>query len=142
MLKRRQAALIFSFAVICYFTEGELLMAESKLRTLSIDFAIQILNLVKFLKSQHETIVSNQIGRAGTSIGANIHEAQYAHGKPDFIAKLQIALKEANETSYWLELLLKTSYIDEANYQELDNVCSQIRVMLIKTINTAKGDEK
>ena len=117
-------------------------MAESKLRTLSIDFAVQILNLVKFLKSQHETIVSNQIGRAGTSIGANIHEAQYAHGKPDFITKLQIALKEANETSYWLELLLKTNYIDEARYQELNSVCSQIRVMLIKSINTAKGEEK
>ena len=117
-------------------------MAESKLRTISIDFAVQILNLVKFLKSQHETIVSNQIGRAGTSIGANIHEAQYAHSKPDFIAKLQIALKEANETSYWLELLLKTSYIDEANYQELNNSCTQIRVMLVKSINTAKGEEK
>ena len=90
-------------------------MAESRLRTLSIDFAVQILNLVKFLKSQHETIVSNQIGRAGTSIGANIHEAQYAHGKPDFITKLQIALKEANETNYWLELLLKTNYIDDAS---------------------------
>ena len=64
------AALIFSFAVIYYFTEGDHLMAESKLRTLSIDFSVQILNLVKFLKSQHETIVSNQIGRAGTSIGA------------------------------------------------------------------------
>ena len=64
-------------------------MAESKLRTLSVDFAVQILNLVKALKNQHETIVSNQIGRAGTSIGANIHEAQYAHGKPDFVAKLQ-----------------------------------------------------
>ena len=117
-------------------------MAESKLRTLSVDFAVQILYLVKILKSQHETIVSNQIGRAGTSIGANIHEAQYAHGKPDFIAKLQIALKEANETNYWLELLLKTNYIDEANYQELNNSCSQIRVMLIKSINTAKGNEK
>ena len=117
-------------------------MAESRLRTLSIDFAVQILNLVKFLKSQHETIVSNQIGRAGTSIGANIHEAQYAHGKADFIAKLQIALKETNETSYWLELLLKTNYIDEARYQELNSVCSQIRVMLIKSINTAKVDEK
>ena len=117
-------------------------MAESKLRSLSVDFAVQILNLVKFLKSQHETIVSNQIGRAGTSIGANIHEAQYAHGKPDFIAKLQIALKEASETSYWLELLLKTNYIDEAKYQELNNNCSQIRVMLVKSINTAKGDEK
>ena len=117
-------------------------MAESKLRTISIDFAVHILNLVNFLKSQHETIVSNQIGRAGTSIGANIHEAQYAHSKPDFIAKLQIALKEANETSYWLELLLKTSYIDEANYQELNNSCTQIRVMLVKSINTAKGEEK
>ena len=117
-------------------------MAESKLRALSVDFAVQILNLVKFLKSQHETIVSNQIGRAGTSIGANIHEAQYAHGKADFIAKLQIALKETNETSYWLELLLKTNYIDEAKYQELNNNCSQIRVMLIKSINTAKGDER
>ena len=117
-------------------------MAESKLRTISIDFAVQILYLVKFLKSQHETIVSNQIGRAGTSIGANIHEAQYDHGKPDFIGKLQIALKEANETSYWLELLLKTNYIDEERYQELNNSCSQIRVMLIKSINMAKGEEK
>ena len=117
-------------------------MSESRLRTLSIDFAVQILNLVKALKNQHETIVSNQIGRAGTSIGANIHEAQYAHGKADFIAKLQIALKETNETSYWLELLLKTNYIDSAQYQTLDNDCSQIRVMLIKSINTAKGDEK
>ncbi|MBE6379169.1 MAG: four helix bundle protein [Lentisphaerae bacterium] len=80
-----------------------------------MDFAVQILNLIKFLKGQHETIVSNQIGRAGTSIGANIHEAQYAHGKPDFIAKLQIALKEAHETSYYLELLLKTNYIDETS---------------------------
>ena len=117
-------------------------MAESKLRTLSVDFAVQILNFAKFLKKQRETIVSNQIGRAGTSIGANIHEAQYAHRKPDFIAKLQIALKEANETSYWLELMLKTNYIDEAKYQELNNSCSQIRVMLIKSINTAKSDEK
>ena len=103
---------------------------------------MKILNLVKDLKNQRETIVSNQIGRAGTSIGANIHEAQYAHGKPDFIAKLQIALKEANETGYWLELLVKTNYIDEIQFQELDNVCSQIRVMLIKSINTAKGDVK
>ena len=115
-------------------------MPESRLRTLSIEFAVEILKLVKQLKDRHETIVSNQIGRAGTSIGANIHEAQYAHGKSDFIAKLQIALKEANETGYWLELLLKTNYIDPARYQELDNACSQIRVMLIKSINTAKGD--
>ena len=72
----------------------------NKLVDLSVSFAVEILNLVKFLKSQHETIISNQIGRAGTSIGANIHKAQYAHCKADFISKLQIALKEANETSY------------------------------------------
>ena len=75
------AALIFSFAMPYYFPKEIIIMAESKLRTLSVDFAVQILNLVKALKSQHETIVSNQIGRAGISIGANIHEAQYAHGK-------------------------------------------------------------
>ena len=117
-------------------------MKENKLVELSMDFSVDMINLVKYLKANHETIISNQIGRSGTSIGANIHEAQYAHGKPDFIAKLQIALKEANETSYWLELLLKTNYIDETKYQELDTACSQIRVMLIKSINTAKGDEK
>ena len=81
---------------------------QNKLVDLSVDFAVQILNLLKFLKSRHETIISNQIGRAGTSIGANIHEAQYAHGKADFVSKLQIALKEANETSYWLLLLSET----------------------------------
>ena len=117
-------------------------MAESKLRTLSIDFAVQILNLVKFLKSQHETIVSNQIGRAGTSIGANIHEAQYAHGKPDFIAKLQIALKEANETSYWLLLLSKTNYIVPAEYDRLESLCRELRITMISSINTTKGNIK
>ncbi len=75
-------------------------MSESKLRDQSIDFAVSIIDLVKFLKSQKESIISNQIGKSGTSIGANIHEAQYAHGRADFIAKLQIALKESNETAY------------------------------------------
>ena len=90
-------------------------MAESRLRTLSIDFAVQILNLVKLLKSQHETIVSNQIGRAGTSIGANIHEAQYAHGKADFIAKLQIAgtiIREINKLTYEKIILLALRHLN------------------------------
>ena len=106
----------------------------------SMNFAVQIINLVKVLKSKHETVISNQIGRSGTSIGANIREAQYAHGKPDFIAKMQIALKEANETSYWLELLYKTDYIDEQTYKSLDSSCASIRVMLISSINTAKSN--
>ena len=113
-------------------------MQKSKLRDQSLDFAVQIINLVKHLKSKHETIISNQIGRSGTSIGANIREAQYAHGKPDFIAKLQIALKEANETGYWLELLFKTDYIDAQTYRSLDSACASIRVMLISSINTTK----
>ena len=88
-------------------------MAESKLRELSMEFSVDIINLVKFLKSNHESVIANQIGRSGTSIGANIHEAQYAQGKKDFISKLEIALKEASETGYWLELAYRTNYIDE-----------------------------
>ena len=120
----------------------ETVMSESKLHNQSLDFAVQIINLVKDLKAKHETIISNQIGRSGTSIGANIREAQYAHGKPDFISKLQIALKEANETGYWLELLYKTDYIDEQTYKSLDSACASIRVMLIASINTAKENSR
>ena len=114
-------------------------MSDSKLRTLSVDFAVSIIELVKTLKEKRESIISNQIGRSGTSIGANIHEAQYAHSKADFAAKLQIALKEANETGYWLELLYKTDYIDEAKYKSLSSACSSIRVMLISSIKTVKN---
>ena len=117
-------------------------MADSKLRDQSMDFAVAIINLVKRLKEKRETVIANQIGRSGTSIGANIREAQYAHGKADFIAKLQIALKEASETGYWLELLYKTDYISEAEYKSLDAACAAIRVMLISSINTAKGNGK
>ena len=115
---------------------------QNKFVDLSVAFAVEILNRVKHLKEQRETIICNQIGRAGTSIGANIHEAQYAHGKPDFIAKLQIALKEANETSYWLLLLAKTNYILPAEYDRLESLCRELRITLISSINTAKGNIK
>lgn len=114
-------------------------MRNDKLSEQSINFAVRIIELVKQLKSQHENIIANQIGRSGTSIGANIHEAQYAHGKPDFISKLQIALKESNETSYWLTLLYKTDYISDGQFKELDNMNIGIRAMLISSINTAKS---
>ncbi len=104
-----------------------------------MDFAAAIIDLVGQLKLKHESVISNQIGRCGTSIGANIHEAQYAHSRPDFIAKLQIALKEANETGYWLELLLRTGLIDEQTFKTMDSACTSIRVMLIASINTAKS---
>ncbi|MBQ6266006.1 MAG: four helix bundle protein [Clostridia bacterium] len=121
--------------------KGQTTVQESKLRTQTLDFAVEIINLVKDLKTKHESIISNQIGRSGTSIGANIREAQYAHGKADFIAKLQIALKEANETGYWLELLFRTGYIDESRFKKLDSDCASIRVMLISSINTAKENK-
>ena len=117
-------------------------MTDSKLRAQSMDFAVSIINLVKHLKEKRGSIISNQIGRSGTSIGANIREAQYAHGKADFIAKLQIALKEANETGYWLELLFKTQYISEEEYNSLNSACTSIRIMLISSINTAKENAK
>ena len=117
-------------------------MSDSKLRTQSMDFAVQIINLVKSLKENRESIISNQIGRSGTSIGANIHEAQYAHGKADFIAKLQIALKEANETGYWLELLYRTHYIDEQTLKTLSSKCTSLRAMLIASCRTAKENVK
>lgn len=117
-------------------------MSESKLRTLSMDFAVEIIGLVKYLKSCHETVIANQIGRSGTSIGANIHEANYAQGKKDFISKLEIALKEASETGYWLELLHKTSYIDDAQYRSLSEQCTAIRVMLVASCRTTKENIK
>ena len=116
-------------------------MRNDKLSVQSMDFAVAIINLVKELKQKRESVISNQIGRSGTSIGANIREAQYAHGKADFIAKLQISLKEANETGYWLELLYKTEYISEMQYRSLDASCTSVRAMLVASINTAKGNQ-
>ena len=117
-------------------------MKENKLVELSMDFSVDIINLVKHLKANHETIISNQIGRSGTSIGANIREAKYAHGTADFISKMQIALKEANETGYWLELLYKTNYIGEEQFSALESKCKSLRAMLVSSINTTKNNNK
>ena len=113
-------------------------MKEDKLADLSMEFAVDIINLVKYLKSKHEAVIANQIGRSGTSIGANIHEAKYAQGRKDFISKLEIALKEASETGYWLELLHKTAYIDDAQFKSLSEKCTSLRAMLVASCRTAK----
>ena len=113
-------------------------MSGSKLKTPFMGFAVSIVNPVKHLKATHESIIFNQIGRCGTSIGVNFREAQYAHSKADFIAGLQIALKEATETGYSPYLLCRTEYTTEAEYKALDSACTGIRVMLIASINTAK----
>ena len=113
-------------------------MKPDKLSEQSLDFAVSIIELVKKLKEKRESVIANQIGRSGTSIGANIREAHYAHGKADFVSKLQIALKEANETGYWLELLYKTGYIDKSEYTSLNDACTGLRVLLVSSINTTK----
>ena len=117
-------------------------MKENKLKDLSMEFSVDIIRLVRQLKAEHETIISNQIGRSSTSIGANIHEAQYAQGKKDFISKLEIALKEASETGYWLELLYKTKQIDQQTFDALSSKCTALRVMLIASCRTVKNNTK
>ena len=117
-------------------------MKEDKLADLSMKLSVDVLNLVKELHSKKEAIISNQIGRSATSVCANIAESKYGHSRADFIAKLEIALKEANETGKWLEMLFKTDYIDECTYMKINKTCSTIRVLLIASIKTAKGNSK
>ena len=112
-------------------------MSESKLRDLSTEFAIKIIKLCETIKGHYSLV--NQLERSATSIGANIREANYAHGKPDFIAKLQIALKECCETEYWLELFVKSDILDREIAADLYTQCGTLRRLLIASINTAKG---
>ena len=101
-------------------------------------FALQIIRVCNEVKrTKRESVLTNQLIRSGTSIGANIREAFYAHGKADFIAKLHIALKECSESEYWLELLLESGYYHDASILEQ---CVEIKKMLISSINTAKSN--
>ena len=114
-------------------------MAESILRDKSKEFAKQIVFLCRDIKANmKESVLTNQLLRSGTSIGANIHEAQYAQGTKDFISKLEIAQKECYETEYWIELFVKSVLIEREVAKELYNQCGTIRRMLIASINTAK----
>lgn len=116
------------------------MMKENKLVDLSMDFSIKIIKLCETIKGHHSLV--NQLERSATSIGANIHELNYAHGKSDFIAKLQISLKEFSETEYWIELFVKADLIDRDTAKESYNQCGTIRKILISSINTAKGNTK
>ena len=113
-------------------------MRQDALSSQSMDFAVEVVKLVKLLRQKEEYIVSSQLGRSGTSIGANIREAQFAQSKADFVSKLQIALKEANESRYWLDLLEKTGYLDTQRYHALDDACASLVSMLVASIKTAK----
>ena len=111
-------------------------MRENLLIDKSIAFAARIIKLHKqLIKTQKETVISKQIVRSGTSIGANINEANYGQSKADFISKLHIALKEAAETEYWLRLLLASSYISEEMGESLLKDCLELKKILIASIN-------
>ena len=118
-------------------------MKDNVLINKSIDFGARIVKLHLYLvKTKHETVLSKQILRSGTSVGANINEAQYGNSKADFIAKLHIALKEAAETEYWLRVLEKSDYLDAKMASSMLNDCLEIKRILISSINTAKNGKE
>ena len=117
-------------------------MSASKLRDASKDFAKKIVFLCQDVRDNKKgSPLLGQLLRSATSIGANIHEAQYAHGRKDFVSKLEIAQKECYETEYWLELLFETGYIEEDEYKPLQNNCGAIRRMLISSLKTVKEND-
>lgn len=114
-------------------------MRENALIEKSIDFGARIVKLQRYLvRERKEVVLSKQILRSGTSIGANINEAQYGNSRADFIAKLHIALKETAETEYWLHILQKSDYLDDTMASSMLRDCLEIKRILISSINTAK----
>ncbi len=115
-------------------------MPNSPLLTKSKEFALEIIRVCNIIKKEkRESVLTNQLIRSGTSIGANIREAFYGHGKADFIAKLQIALKECSESEYWLELLIESGFYNDETILEK---CVEVKKILIASINTAKENNK
>ena len=116
-------------------------MAESIMLEKAKDFAVEIVKLCKAIKNEKkESVLTNQLLRSGTSIGANIYESKYAQSPADFVSKMQIALKECYESEYWLEILNRTGYMEENTYKSVLNHCGAIRRMLISSINTSKNN--
>ena len=125
-----------------YNIGGGDIVSNSILRDKAKEFAKTIVFLCRDLKAEHkEVVLINQLLRSGTSIGANIHEAQYAQGTKDFISKLEIAQKECFETEYWLEILFETGCIEEIVYRSIQNDCGAIRRMLIASLKTVKAKQ-
>ena len=115
-------------------------MSESILRDKSKAFAKDIILLCRKLKQNGvEAALINQLLRCGTSVGANVHEAQYAQGTKDFISKFEIALKECNESEYWLELLFEANSLSEQDFKYLEKNCIELRRMLVSTVTTLKN---
>lgn len=116
-------------------------MKESIVLNKSKAFAIRIVRLYQWLTTEKkEFVMSKQCLRSGTSIGANVMEGKYGQSVPDFISKLHTALKEANETRYWLELLHETDYITQTMYESLHDDCLELVKLLVSIINTTKAN--
>ncbi|CAB5141384.1 hypothetical protein D3OALGA1CA_3875 [Olavius algarvensis associated proteobacterium Delta 3] len=114
-------------------------MSESPLKDKSYLFAIRIVQLSQLLQNEHrEFVVSKQVLRSGTAIGALIREAEFGQSKPDFTSKMSIALKEANETEYWLSLLKDTDFIKEKMFASLQSDVKELIAMLVSTVKTSK----
>ena len=117
-------------------------MKDSELRTRAKNLALKVISVCDNIDTRKgRGVLVNQIVRSATSIGANIHEANYAASKADFINKFHIALKECGETEYWIEMLFGSNAISEQISKELLQECGVIRRMLVKSINTAKGNK-
>ena len=115
-------------------------MVEYNIQTKTFDFAVRIVNLCKILKhDRREYTLSNQLMRSGTSIGANISEAQHAQSRADFLSKINIALKEAVETKYWLRLLEATGYLKKTEYDSIMTDCVEIEKILVSSVKSIKG---
>ncbi|HET9057747.1 MAG TPA: four helix bundle protein [Chitinophagaceae bacterium] len=117
-------------------------MSENILKEKSYSFAIEIVKLSEKLVSERkEFILSKQLLRSGTAIGALIREAEFAQSKADFINKMSISLKEANETIYWLSLLKDTNYISVEIFDVLSKYCKEIIAMLVASVKTSKANK-
>ena len=117
-------------------------MRKNVLKEKSFAFALRIVKAYKYLtEEKQEYILSKQLLRSGTAIGASVHEAEYAQSIPDFINKMSVALKEANETEYWLMLLKESEFIENDVYLSIVNECQELLRLLISTINTSKKNK-
>lgn len=115
-------------------------MSDSILRNKAKDFAKDLVFLCRKLKQKGiESVLINQLLRCGTSVGANVHEAQYAQGTKDFISKFEIALKECNESEYWLELLFETNGMCKTDFEYFQKQCVELRRMLVSSVTTLKS---
>ena len=114
---------------------------DSLLHAKSYVFALRIIRMTKFLReNKQEFILSKQILRSGTAIGALVRESEFAQSRPDFINKLSVALKEANETNYWLNLLKDSDYIANNSFDSIDSDCGELIALLISSIKTVKNN--